>query len=548
MSGLSTMSDSDRPLRFWTVRRLAVLAAVTAGLAVVLTLGDPGITIDEPLDVRPGRTYVFTLQQQGWRFFAPEVVDRVFRDNAEHPPLGRWLLGLASTLGAPLEMVMMGGPDPIGLYLHAARLAPALAFATLVGVVVLAAGRRHGRVAGVAAGFALVAMPRVFAHAHFGALDTFLCLFWVLALLLAERALEHPRPLLAMGGAGLVFGLALLTKIHAWFLPPIVLIWAVSRVGWARALARVAVWGASGLALFVLGWPWLWYHSFDRLRDYLGTGVARVPLRVLYFGQVYLDRDVPWHYPWFYFAVTVPLGLHVFGGLGLLQGWRQRREDATPLLLVGSLVFFLVLFSTRIPVYDGERLFLLVFPLWAILIGRGVSFAWHGLARPVWLRWILGGVVLAQGWGGATIHPFGLGYYNGLVGGLQGAERLGLELTYWNDAVDRVLLDHLAALVPDGESAALAPTLYPRQGIAETTRALGRRELILADEEAAGHAPWVVVSRRTAYWRPELRDRLAQGERVFSRSRQGVWLAAIWRFPAPLPSSPQTGFSPRPAP
>lgn len=534
----SVISERDRTVRFWSVGRLALVAAFGAGLAVVLTLGGPGVTIDEPLDVRPGRTYITTLQAKGWRFFAPEVVDTVFRDNAEHPPLGRWLLGLASTLGSPLEIVMMGGPDPVGLYLHAARLAPALAFACLVGLVVQAAGRRHGRVAGVASGLALIMMPRVFAHAHLGALDTFLCLFWVDALLRAERSLEHPRAPMAMAGAGIGFGLALLTKIHAWFLPPIVFVWAVTRVKLVRALALLSIWAGTGLALFVLGWPWLWYDSIDRLRAYWGTGVERATLRVLYFGQVYLDRDVPWHYPWFYFAVTVPIGLHALGILGLAHGWWHRRHDRFPLLLAGSIAFFLILFSTRIPVYDGERLFLLVFPLWAILIGRGFSLAWHCFSRRRWHRVLLGLFLLAQGVGLATTHPFGLSYYNALVGGLPGAERLGLELTYWNDAVDRVLLDQLAREAEPEATAALAPTLYPGQGIANTTRAMSQRPIVLKDEDAALQAEWVVVSRRTAYWRPELRARLQQGRSILSRSRQGVWLASLWRLPPPSLSHP----------
>src|SRR3954466_4139863 len=153
------MAQPAGPTRSRGGGRPALAGAAAAGLAVVLTLGGPGITIDEPLDVRPGRTYVATLRARGWRFFAPEVVDAVFRDNAEHPPLGRWLLGLASTLGEPLEILIMGGPDPIGLYLHAGRVAPALAFAALVAMVVHSAARRHGRAAGLAAGFSMLAMP-----------------------------------------------------------------------------------------------------------------------------------------------------------------------------------------------------------------------------------------------------------------------------------------------------------------------------------------------------------------------------------------------------
>ena len=83
------------------------------------------------------------------------------------------------------------GPDPTGQYVLAGRLAPALAFAALVGLVTHTAGRRWGRAAGAAAGFALVAMPRVFAHAHLAALDTFLSLFWTLALLAGDRACDR---------------------------------------------------------------------------------------------------------------------------------------------------------------------------------------------------------------------------------------------------------------------------------------------------------------------------------------------------------------------
>jgi 4-amino-4-deoxy-L-arabinose transferase-like glycosyltransferase len=510
----------------WTVNRLAAAVAAGAGLTVLLTLGDPGLTTDEPLDVRPGRTYVATLRAQGRRFFDPQVIDRVFRDNAEHPPLGRWLLGIASTLGEPFETWWLG-PDPVGLYVLSARVAPALAFAALVGVVVRTAGRRYGRAAGVAAGLSLPLMPRVFAHAHFGALDTFLALFWTVGLLTADRALASRRPVAAMALAGGALALALLTKIHAWFLLPIVGAWALLRLPVARASAGVAAWVATGFALFVLGWPWLWHDPVARLARFWGTGVERAVIHVQYFGRVYADRDVPWHYPWFYFAVTVPVGLQLLGAVGVFRAWRARADDRFPFLLVGSIVFFLILFSTGVPVYDGERLFLLVFPLWAVVIGRGFASAWHGWAGRPRLRAALAAFLVAQAYGTLALHPFGLSYYNLLVCGLPGAERLGLELTYWGDAVDRVLLDDLVRLAPLKASAALVPTLYPGQGLATTTRAMARHPVLLLDERAAAQADWLVVSRRTAYWKPDLKERLSDGRRVSTRSRQGVWLSAL---------------------
>ena len=223
---------------------------------------------------------------------------------------------------------------PIGLYIVSGRLAPALTFGALVGLVSIAAGRRYGRSAGLVSGISLAIMPRVFAHAHLGALDTFIAYFWTLALLSSVRAIEGARPVLGMSFAGLAFGLALLTKIHAWFLPPIVLVWALTHLKPVRARSGRSQPGRRwALTTFFVGWPWLWYDPVGRLRAYLGTGVERISIQVLYFGQVYADRDVPWHYPWFYFAATVPVGLLVLGAWGLIRGWRDpsnRRVATSP--------------------------------------------------------------------------------------------------------------------------------------------------------------------------------------------------------------------------
>jgi hypothetical protein len=96
-----------------------------------------------------------------------------------------------------------------------------------------------------------------------------------------------------MAGAGVVFALALLTEIHAWFLIPIVGVRAPTRLRRARALAAVAAWAATGFALFALGWPWLWFDFVPRLYKYWETGIVRVAIQVQYFGRVYADRDVP---------------------------------------------------------------------------------------------------------------------------------------------------------------------------------------------------------------------------------------------------------------
>ncbi len=110
-----------------------------------------------------------------------------------------------------------------------------------------------------------------------------------------------------------------------------------------------------------------------------------------------------------------------------------------------------------------------------------------------------------QGYGVLAFHPFGLSYYNLLVGGLAGADRLGLERTYWGDAVDPVLLDELARRVEPGQTAALAPTLHAMQPTAATTPALVEKGIILTPEQQIGQADWIVIYRRKAYWNREIR-------------------------------------------
>jgi hypothetical protein len=127
-----------------------------------------------------------------------------------------------------------------------------------------------------------------------------------------------------------------------------------------------------------------------------------------------------------------------------------------------------------------------------------------------------------------ALHPFGLSYYNALVGGLPGAERLGLELTNWGDAVDGVLLDQLAHAAQRGQTAALVPTLHYSQADSNTTLELKNQGIRLVRETEAPRADWLLVFRRTAYWPRDLPGMIGSRPPIAFRARQGVWLSGIW--------------------
>ena len=240
----------------------------------------------------------------------------------------------------------------------------------------------------------------------------------------------------------------------------------------AVALAGPGDWafaalGAGRLAVFFLLWPWLWFDPYHRFLEYAGRTAQRSVLYVWYFGQRYADREVPWHYPALLFFTTVPLGLVALGVLGIFKGPRPPWKERAGHLVLGAMLFPLVLFSLpRVSVYDGARLFLVVFPLWAIFIGRGGAIAYDKLREKLSPRvtvTVAACFLAGQAWGLVGTWPCFLSYYNMGLGGLRGADRLGMEIDYWGEAVTRDFLEQVVTSVPEGAHIDVAPVLLPQQ-------------------------------------------------------------------------------------
>jgi 4-amino-4-deoxy-L-arabinose transferase-like glycosyltransferase len=398
----------------------------------------------------------------------------------------------------------------------------------------------------------------------------------------------------AMGLAGAVWGLAMLTRLHGLLLLLPAITWIVYGLR-RRSILPACVWIVAGMATLLAGWPWLWLGPWRRFWQFAGTGIHRQAVHVFYAGRVWDDRAVPWHYPWVMFVVTLPLGLLVLGGLGI---WSQRPGGAlssrhtpcavgsrhTPCavpdgtrrvpatisyrFVLGTLLFVLGVFSLPgVPVYDGVRLFLMAFPLWALLAGAGARWLVEGekgdrhlLPRPTFSRcppsgcfaqkvpvplfprwparrrlWWLGCFVALQAVGLVVYHPYALSHYNLLVGGLWGAEKLGFEATYWGDAVDESLLQEVAVRA-SGERIVLGPNLAPFQavGVSFASKSLAEARVTIVGWDASWPAPppdcrfGVFFHRRADLGRilPAIRG----GQIVASRSCQGVWLAEVLEF------------------
>ena len=458
-------SSVEQPDRYW--RMGSIIVFLVALSVTLLTIDDVGLTWDEPFSIFAGRDYAAWFGELPGAAFHRDVIDGHWRKNHEHPPLAKLAMGVAQ----------MALGDDAGV-IRTSRFAAAFLFALLVEAVFLFGGRTFGGLAGVFAAASLLCMPRVFGHGHLASLDVPMALTWLLAAAAFARAMRG-------GGlrwvlvAGLCLGLALLTKINAVLLPAVLALWALachrhlflwrpppsrgskrarsdagaawlSKAHLARAcwpLAWVAVVAAIGLGVMVAGWPWLWPDVAGRLGAYLepiaprwlvpgARPTWRVSIPVLYFGTIYA-RQAPFHYPLVMTLATVPIGVLFLACVGVVRALRRfRRDPMLALLVVNAAAILGAFMLPGVPKYDGVRLFLPVFPFVALLAGVGGQRCWAWVARRAGRRHrlpLLLTVVLFM------IHPYELSYYNALTGGLWGADKLGLETTYWHDPVNRRL-------------------------------------------------------------------------------------------------------------
>jgi hypothetical protein len=239
-------------------------------------------------------------------------------------------------------------------------------------------------------------------------------------------------------------------------------------------------------------------------------------------------------------AVTIPVGWLALAIRGAWSGWRDTALRPTLQLAMLTMATVLLTFSwPGVPVYDGERLFLMIYPLAGLLVGIGIST----IARTEWFAGrrqkllIAAGVALiaTQSIGIVLYHPFQLSYYNLLVGGLRGAERLGFEVTYWGDTVEHTIAGAAAERAAGG-AVLFAPHLAPFQAQAveivnPAFEANGARVIGWPADTATSPAPryLLVYNRRADAVVPD--DAISGATLIAENRRQGIWLARLYELP-----------------
>jgi hypothetical protein len=406
-----------------------------------------------------------------------------------------------------------------------------LVFSLTAGALCLFVTRRWGVWPGVLAAGAWVFQPNLFGHGHYATYDALLSSLWVGSILTFAAAVERPvqerRP---RWGWAIVFGLLVAcaadTKFTGWLLPLPFLAWSVlyrNRRGFLTLLVGL---GVGLVLLYALNPPW-WYEPLAGVERFLRSNLTRGQSRripVLFLGQVYStpDGSLPWYNTLIWTLFVVPVGFLGLALAGVCRALGRARSEPFGVLAIGHWGFLLILRALpHTPGHDGVRQFLPAFGVLALVAGLGAAWVcdrFTRAAKPLILAALVEGALSV-----ALLMPVPLSYYSPLVGGLPGATRLGMEPTYYWDALTDDALDWLNAHPAGKVWFATYPTswLYLR----DTGRL--RTPLLLPTEPGA--VAWYVLQNRPGEFRPQQRLLAERGRPAYVVQKQGV--ALLWIFP-----------------
>ncbi len=446
---------------------IAASFGLAAFIGLFIDLNGPGVTWDEAAP-----NFVCAKNQAYWishlfeleRPFSKETIDRYWETRSDHPSLPRTVAALSYLLFSPLM-------DEI----TALRIPSALMFSVLAASIFVFLRVFMSRIPALAGGLAIALMPRLFGHAHVFSLDVPIMCWWFWAAMVGYLVINGYAYSWLFG---LVYAIAFTTKLHSVFLPFPLLLWALIYIGWVKQ------WNKSMLKrlLIAAGWaivltpviyvglqPWLWHDTIPRIMERfldLAEKTTIRPIPLFYF-NTYFANNTPWHYPLVMLGLTVPISILVLMLVAILfpTQWQGLHNNGSTIKdKLGLYLFFMLHFITPILIillplaqgYDGCRLFLPCFPFAACLAGFGFDIVLRYLSRfqrkNILTAIMMAVLILPSLWTYISLRPYCLAYYNALAGGISGAEELGMETTYWCDALTGDFLKQTNEIIPPGKT------------------------------------------------------------------------------------------------
>jgi hypothetical protein len=191
-------------------------------------------------------------------------------------------------------------------------------------------------------------------------------------------------------------------------------------------------------------WPWAQEHPIDNpLRSLAFFTHETFPFRTLFDGKYVPAWDLPWTYLPTYILLALPELVLVLAALALPMGivllrrvpCTARRNAVLTHFVLGFGIVFPVVYAVAVKavLFDGMRHFIFVLPLIAVAAALVADRLIDRLGRFEYRRPVYGALALyglAHVAVMAMLHPDQYVYYNGFVGGVEGAAGR-FKMDYW---------------------------------------------------------------------------------------------------------------------
>ena len=411
------------------------------------TVDDYGLCWDEAYYYEPSEQASLFLKElvTGKLDFSQQSVDSYWDKIIELPAFCKILWGSGLLLF-----------DSLLWHINAIRLPNILIFSLLIILIYVMVLPYYGRIVSAASSISFLIIPRIFGHSHIAETDMIIAFMILLTTFTWLKGLNSVFWSII---TGIIFGLTLNTKINAFFLLPILILWSqiYHRKKYINNLFCVLL---ISPIIWILTWPWLWNDTLVRILNYLNFHITHQLTSTYYLGKLYNNVSAPFHYPFVMTFLTLPLTILIFSLLSLC--FIIRRVQSKPigiLILLNALVPLLITALPSSPTYDGIRLFMPAFPFIAIMSGiaLGKIIEWINKKSPIYFKfknislvpYFLILIVFLNGiYEIYKIHPYELCYFNQLIGGVKGAYKKGMETTYWGEVINEDVTDYINKNIP----------------------------------------------------------------------------------------------------
>ena len=459
-----------------------------------------------------------------------------------------WSEGHSSWFAIPIAI----GKGLLSGLLHpltAARLGPITVFSTAAGAMSLRLKQEYGTVAALVTPIALLTFPRIFADAHFAAGDGQVTAWWLLLWAADTSRRRGPRTALVVG---ILLGLTCATKFTGWLavLPVI-----GSRIVMRNRQQHSELWVLLPIALltFYSVNPPLWYAPLEGLAEHFRLNLYRseINIPISFLGERYdMHHSLPWYNTvlWVVFVTPVPtlvlgavglghcIGIHAADGGGeptpsstwISRVIKRLPEPRSGALLLHWATLMVIRALPGAPPHDGIRLFLPAFGFWCVLAGIGAQRLWEADFRRqghAWHRKVIPAALAASAINLARSYPQTLSHYSFLVGGVRGAASIGMEPTYWWDALDEDVLDWLNSHTEPGAAVAFSEISDYNVALLQDW---GRLRTAVTDPSWGIMFKWYVLQNR-----PSL---LSAADRILIHSEKPAYAKYAGHHPRGIPA------------